>query len=162
MKEMKEAIKIGLTFGLTSGVITTLGLMIGLNSGTQLKLAVIAGILTIAVADAFSDALGIHISQESVNDSSQKEIWVSTISTFIFKFIFALSFIIPVIIFNLNTAMIVSIIWGIFLVTVASYFIAKATKQKPLHVIFEHIFISIVVIVLANYLGILINKIFLN
>ena len=56
---MKESLKTGITFGLTSGVITTLGLMVGLHSGTGSRIAVIGGILTIAVADAFSDALGI-------------------------------------------------------------------------------------------------------
>lgn len=38
--------------------------MIGLMAGTHSKLAVLGGILTIAIADAMSDALGIHISQE--------------------------------------------------------------------------------------------------
>ena len=54
-----------MSFGLTSGIITTLGLIVGLHSGTHSKLAVIGGILTIAMADAFSDALGIHVSEES-------------------------------------------------------------------------------------------------
>jgi vacuolar iron transporter family protein len=159
---MEKSIKVGLTFGLTSGVITTLGLMVGLNSGTQLKLAVVAGIITIAVADAFSDALGIHVSQESTNTSSQKEIWIATLSTFLFKFIFALTFVVPVILFSLQTAIIVSILWGLVLITSASYFIAKETKQKPLHVIFEHLLISGVVILIANYLGMFIHKIFLD
>ncbi|MBW2265656.1 MAG: hypothetical protein JRF28_05735, partial [Deltaproteobacteria bacterium] len=56
---MKHALKTGLSFGLTSGTITTLGLMVGLHSGTHSKLVVLGGILTIAIADAFSDALGI-------------------------------------------------------------------------------------------------------
>jgi vacuolar iron transporter family protein len=159
---VRQSIQIGLTFGLTSGVITTLGLMVGLNSGTQSELAVVAGILTIAIADAFSDALGIHVSQESTNTSSTKEVWVSTFSTFLFKFIFAMTFIVPVLIFPLKTAVIVSIVWGLLLITIASYFIAKQTNQKPFHVIFEHILISGIVIVIANYLGILINKVFLN
>lgn len=159
---MKKAIKVGLNFGLTSGVITTLGLMIGLNSGTHLKLAVIAGIFTIAVADAFSDALGIHISKEAENNSTSREIWAATISTFLFKFLFALSFAIPVIFLDLKIAMIICILWGTILIAGASYFIAKETNQKPFHVISEHLFISILVIIVANYLGILINKIFLN
>ena len=159
---MKRSIKIGLNFGLTSGVITTLGLMIGLNSGTHLKLAVLAGIFTIAIADAFSDALGIHISKEAENNSSSKEIWAATISTFLFKFIFALSFAVPVIFLNLKIAIIICILWGIILITFASYIIAKETNQKPLHVISEHLFISTIVIIIANYLGILINKIFLS
>ena len=54
---MKHQLKVGLSFGLTSAIITTLSLMVGLISGTESKMVVIGGILTIAIADAFSDAL---------------------------------------------------------------------------------------------------------
>ena len=64
---MKDSLRTGISFGLTSGIITTLGLMVGLHSGTHSRVIVIGGILTIAIADAFSDALGIHISEESKN-----------------------------------------------------------------------------------------------
>ena len=80
---MKHSVKTGLCFGLTSGIITTLGLIVGLHSGTGSKLVIIGGILTIAVADAFSDALGIHISEESENKHTAREIWQSTTSTFL-------------------------------------------------------------------------------
>ena len=79
---MNPAIKAGFSFGLTSGIITTLGLMVGLNAGTQSQVAVIGGIVTIAIADAFSDSLGVHVSQESENQHSTKEVWESTITTF--------------------------------------------------------------------------------
>lgn len=72
---LKGSLKTGLSFGLTSGIITTLGLMVGLHSGTHSKLVVAGGIVTIAVADAFSDALGMHVSQESENQHSSREIW---------------------------------------------------------------------------------------
>jgi hypothetical protein len=45
---MKLSFKTGLSFGLTSGVITTLGLMVGLHSGTHSRTVVIGGIVTIA------------------------------------------------------------------------------------------------------------------
>ena len=89
---MNGAIKKGLGFGLTSSVITTLGLMIGLHSSTHSRLVVIGGVLTIAVADSLSDALGIHISEEAETKNTQKDIWTATISTLFFKFIFAISF----------------------------------------------------------------------
>jgi len=41
---MRHSLKTGLSFGLTSGIITTIGLMVGLNSGTHSKLVVIGGI----------------------------------------------------------------------------------------------------------------------
>ncbi|MFN3301827.1 MAG: VIT1/CCC1 transporter family protein, partial [Patescibacteria group bacterium] len=89
---MNHSLKIGFSFGLTSGVITTLGLIVGLHAGTHSKIVVLGGILTIAIADAFSDALGIHISEESEVKHNLKEIWQSTISTFLAKFLFTLTF----------------------------------------------------------------------
>ena len=143
----------GFSFGLTSGIITTLGLMVGLHSGTHSKLIVLGGILTIAIADAFSDALGIHISEESENKHITKEIWQSTISTFISKFVFALTFVIPVLLFELSTAIVVSIIWGLLILSILSYRIAKEQKAKPWKVIAEHLIIALVVIVITHYLG---------
>jgi vacuolar iron transporter family protein len=54
----------GLSFGLTSGVITTLGLIVGLHAGTHSRAAVLGGIFTIAIADSLFDALGIHLAEE--------------------------------------------------------------------------------------------------
>jgi len=71
---MKHSILTGLCFGLTSAVITTLGLIVGLHSFSGSKLVVIGGVLTIAIADAFSDALGIHVSEEAENTHTSKEI----------------------------------------------------------------------------------------
>ena len=51
---MRHSLRIGFSFGITSAIITTLGLMVGLHSGTHSKLVVIGGVLTIAIEDAFS------------------------------------------------------------------------------------------------------------
>lgn len=157
---MKHSLKTGLSFGLTSGVITTLGLMVGLNSGTHSKIVVIGGILTIAIADAFSDALGIHVSEESENKHSLKEIWEATVSTFLSKFLFALTFVIPVLLLELSTAIIVSVLWGLLVLGIFSFVLAKEQKGKPWKVIGEHLFIAVVVIVITHYVGEWIAKIF--
>lgn len=143
----------GLSFGLTSGIITTLGMMVGLYSGTNSKLAVLGGILTIAIADAFSDALGIHISEESESHRTQKEVWESTFATFIAKLVFALTFVIPVLMFNLKEAVFVSIAWGLFLLGGISFFMARARKEAAWKVIGEHWIIALLVIFITNWLG---------
>jgi VIT1/CCC1 family predicted Fe2+/Mn2+ transporter len=150
---MRHSIVTGLSFGLTSGIITTLGLMVGLHSSTHSKLVVIGGILTIAVADAFSDALGIHISEESENVHTEKEIWVSTIATLLSKFIFALTFIVPVLLFELGNAILVSIVWGFSLLGILSYMISKEQKKNTIMVIIEHFFIASLVIVITHFVG---------
>jgi len=150
---IKHSLKTGFSFGLTSGIITTLGLMVGLHSGTNSKLVVLGGILIIAIADAFSDALGIHISEESEAKHTPREIWQSTISTFLAKFVSASTFIIPILLFPLSTAIMVSVVWGLSLLSVFSFYIAKEQKIKPWKVIIEHLVIALVVITVTHYVG---------
>lgn len=157
---MKHSHKVGLCFGLTSGVITTIGLMVGLYSSTHSKFVVVGGILTIAFVDSLSDGFGIHISEESENKHSKKEIWESTFSTFFSKLFVALSFIIPVLIFDLKYAIYVSVIWGFSLLGLLSYNIGKNEKEKIWFVILEHLLIAIIVVIVAYYIGQIISFIF--
>jgi len=157
---MRRAFKIGFSFGIPSGIVTTLGLMVGLNSITHSNLVVIGGILTIAIADSFSDALGIHFSQESESHLSHKDVWKSTICTLLSKFIFSSMFIIPVLIFERNIAIIISVMIGLYLIFLTSLTIARRRKDNPFKVISEHILIAIFVIFITHYAGILISNIF--
>jgi len=150
---MRGSIKTGVSFGLTSGIITTLGLMVGLNTGTGIRLVVIGGILTIAIADAFSDSLGIHIAEESSHRNGHKAIWEATIATFLTKLIIASSFVIPLLIFNLSTAIKVNIAWGFLLLAIFNYYLAKSKKENPWFVIGEHLLIAVIVIVITFFLG---------
>lgn len=147
----------GLGYGLTSGVITTLGLMVGLNAGTGSKIAVIGGILVIAVGDSMSDALGMHVSEESVGDAKNKDttadIWRATFSTFIFKFLVALLFLIPVFLLPLNYAVWASVIFGLAIIGVFSYIFAKQQGVKPSHVVLEHLGIAALVVFLTKLVG---------
>lgn len=150
---MKSSIKIGFGFGITSGIITTLGLIVGLDAGTKSKLAIMAGILVIAIADALSDALGIHIAKEYGEKSSERNVWVATISTFLSKFIFALTFILPFLFLEINHAVIVSIMWGFGLLSVFNIVLAKQRKINPFKVVGEHLLIATLVIILTYFVG---------
>lgn len=157
---MKHSIKTGLSFGLTSGVITTIGLIVGLGVSTSSKFVVLGGILTIAIADALSDAMGIHISEESRNKPQPRAIWEATISTFVAKFIFALTFAIPVLIFSINTAILISIVWGLLLLGIFSYSLAYSQKRKSWKIILEHILIALFVIFFTYLVGNWIKSVF--
>jgi VIT1/CCC1 family predicted Fe2+/Mn2+ transporter len=147
------SLRTGIHFGLTSGVITTLGLIVGLHAGTHSTLAVVGGVLTIAVADACSDALGIHISEEGEHVHSTREIWQTTIATLIAKFLMALTFLVPVWFCELATAITVSIVWGLFVIAVLSYQLARSQGVRPEKVIAEHLAIAVLVIALTHVLG---------
>ncbi len=150
---MKESWKKGFGFGLTSGVITTLGMIVGLHSIIASKFVIIGGILTIAFADALSDAMGVHISEEFESKHTTKDVWEATLSTFLSKLIFALTFIIPIWFLQLSDAIIVSVFWGLFIITVFSYYMATQQKEKPYKIVLEHLIIAILVVLLTHQIG---------
>jgi len=150
---MRHSLKVGFSFGLVSGIITTLGLIVGLHSSTHSRIFIIGGVLVIAIADALSDAMGIHISEEAENRHSAREIWESTLSTFLSKFVFALTFVVPIIALELNAAIWVCIVWGMFLITVFSIYLARSQQKKVSHIVAEHVVLAIVVIILTHFVG---------
>ena len=150
---MKASFKTGLSFGLTSGVITTLGLMVGLHSGTHSRAVVIGGIVTIAIADAMSDALGIHVSEESKNSGPTRQIWEATLATFMAKFVIAMIFVAPIVTRPLDQAIVISVIWGLLLLAGLSFFVARAQAIPPWKVIGEHLLIALCVVVITHAVG---------
>jgi VIT1/CCC1 family predicted Fe2+/Mn2+ transporter len=150
---MSISIRKGLSFGLTSGVITTLGMIVGVNASTSSRLAVIAAIVAIAIADAFSDSIAMHVSEESEGIHTKKDIWEATLATFLTKFIFALTFVIPIWLLPLDIAVVVDIIWGLSIMTTFNILLAQSQKENVPRVVFEHLVIAIIVVVVTYIVG---------
>lgn len=150
----------GVFFGATSGVITTIGLIAGLYAGTQSAVAVLGGIFVIAVADAMSDALGIHLAQEADPDSTSEHVWSATFSTFWTKFVVALSFALPLLWLPLRTAVIASICWGLLVIGLLSFLLAREQQNSILAVVLEHLGIAVAVIVVSHYIGVWVHSTF--
>ena len=150
---MSLSIKKGVSFGLTSGVITTLGMIVGVNASTSSRLAVIAAIVAIAIADAFSDAVAMHVSEESEGAHTRKDVWEATMATFMTKFLFALTFVIPIWFLALDIAVLVDIIWGLLIMTVFNIFLARSQEERVLRVVLEHLTIAIVVVLITYITG---------
>lgn len=155
-----DGARIGLFFGATSGVITTLGLIVGLNAGTKSITAVLGGILVIAVADSMSDALGIHLAEEADPATDHEHVWQATITTFLTKLVFALSFAIPLLLLPLGPAVLASVVWGMLVIIVLSYFLARSQDESPSLIILEHLGIAILVVVLSHFIGVWVARTF--
>jgi VIT1/CCC1 family predicted Fe2+/Mn2+ transporter len=158
---MSLSIRKGLSFGLTSGVITTLGTVVGINASTSSRLAVIAGIVAIAIADAFSDAVAMHVSEESEGIHSRGAVWEATISTFLAKFIFAMTFVIPIWFLALDIAVLVDLVWGLSIMTVFNILLARSQEERVLRVVVEHLAIAIVVVLITYTVGLSLSAIVL-
>jgi VIT1/CCC1 family predicted Fe2+/Mn2+ transporter len=145
---------------LTSGIITTLGLLVGLSRGTDSRAAVLAGVITIALADSLSDALGIHMSEESEGVHRPSQIWTSTFTTFAAKLVMALTFVVPVALLPLGTATIVAVIWGAVALIALSISQARGRGDDPVPVVLEHLVAGILVVVASYFVGTWISTVF--
>jgi len=97
--------------------------------------------------------LGIHVSEESEKKHTSREIWEATASTFFFKFIFALTFLIPILLFDLSIAVVIGVLWGLLALSFLSLQISKGGKTQRWKVILEHLGIALIVIISAHYIG---------
>jgi vacuolar iron transporter family protein len=140
------------SFGATSAIITNLGIITGLDTLSNPRLSIIAGMLVVALADNVADSFGIHIYQES-ECISGKEIWFATLSNFFTRIFVSLTFIIQVLMLPVKLAVPCSIGWGLALLAVMSYAIAKNRKVNPYSEMLKHILIAIFVIILSHFIG---------
>lgn len=62
-----------------------------------------------------SDALGVHVAEESKNHGNTNEIWESTLATFAAKFLIGRTFALPVLVMPLDLAVATSLVWGLSL-----------------------------------------------
>jgi len=113
----------------------------------------LVGIVVVALADAFSDAMGIHVSEEAEHEHTAREQWESALFTFVSKLFVALSFTIPITLLDLNTAILASVAWGLILIATFSITLAKSQGQNACKVTAEHALITLLVVLLAHYLG---------
>jgi VIT1/CCC1 family predicted Fe2+/Mn2+ transporter len=147
------------SFGATSAIVTSLAFIVGLSKNPNPRLAIIGSLLVIAVADNISDSLGIHIYQES-ELLDYKVVRSSTFFNFLTRFLVMLIFILSVAFLPIKYAVIFSIVYGISLLSILSYFIAREQKVNPYSAILKHDAIAILVIILSGFLGVWIVSIF--
>ena len=140
------------SFGATASIITNLAMIVGFRTGTDPKSTIISGILVVALADNISDSLAIHIHQEA-SGLAIKEVWFSTFVNFLTRILISMTFMGIILLCPIKVAVLLSIIWGLFILAYVSYTIAEDRKTSALSVISEHLLIAIAVIFFSNYLG---------
>lgn len=148
----------GISFGVTSGSITALGMIVGLDSATSSKLVVVIALVVMAVADGLADACGLHLATESEMEGgksrySSKEIWLTTAFTFLATCGVILTYAIPISLFPLEIAVPIDVAWGMLLLIIFNFYIAKIGKKRPIKIILEHILLAVFVIIISYWIG---------
>jgi predicted adenylyl cyclase CyaB len=101
-----------LAFGITSGILTTLGVLVGVNSATASQLSVIASVVSIAIADSCSDAFGMYMAKVSERGMPRHLALRFAFRTLIAKACLPLTFLLPLLTLPLNGAVWVDLAWG--------------------------------------------------
>jgi len=60
---------------------------------------------------------------------------------------------IPTVTFELSTAIMVSVIWGLCMLTILNYTIAKDKPENTWKIIIEHLAIALIVVIVIHYAG---------
>jgi VIT1/CCC1 family predicted Fe2+/Mn2+ transporter len=139
-------------FGSSAAIITDVSLIVGLGSARAGKGPILAGLLTIAVADNISDSLGIHLYKESEGYGQRLSLF-STILNFLSRLLISCTFIAIVLALPMAHAIIVGLIWGLLLIVLISYLLSRSNKDDPVREMVIHVLTAVIVIVLSRYLG---------
>jgi VIT1/CCC1 family predicted Fe2+/Mn2+ transporter len=139
-------------FGSSAAIVTDVSLIVGLGSARAGKGTILAGLLTIAVADNISDSLGIHLYKES-EGYDQRLSLLSTTLNFLSRLLVSCTFIAIVLLLPMAHAVYVGLIWGLLLVIFISYLISRSNRENPIKEMAVHVLIAVVVIALSHYLG---------
>jgi VIT1/CCC1 family predicted Fe2+/Mn2+ transporter len=146
--------KIGeLSFGITSGILTTIGLMTGVNAATSSQLSVVAAIASIAVADSLSDAFGMYMSKvsERGNDSGAAVRYAA--GTLVGKFIFPLTFIVPIFLFPLEIGIAIDLVWGGIALALLSAEQAIVSQSSVIKTVGRNLLLAAVIVILSAIVG---------
>ena len=146
-------------FGSSAAIITDVSLIVGLGSAQAGKGPILAGLLTIAVADNISDSLGIHMYKES-EGYGQRLSLRSTILNFLSRLLTSVTFIAIVVVLPTAQAVYVGLVWGLLLISLISYLISRSNHQSPVREVAIHVITALAVIVLSRFLGHEIAKLF--
>ena len=74
---------VNLSFGSTAAIVTSMALIFGLDAATATKSTIVSGLLIVALADNLTDALSMHVYEESHGRLLPREAFFATFSNFV-------------------------------------------------------------------------------
>jgi predicted membrane protein (TIGR00267 family) len=140
MKKKTELYLRNVIFGISDSLVSTVGLLAGIDVSGATRQGIILTGIVYAFVEAFSMAVGSFLSEKSVEDYESKNVREGgvgeqnaiTASIIMFVTFVVASFIpiVPYILFDLNTALWVSIILSVIALFIVGLVSAKITKSS--------------------------------
>lgn len=145
-------------FGMSSAIMTVMGIIVGLVSAKQPFSAVLGGIASVAIADSMSDALGVYTSKKSERGSSEKLAVRMAFYTFWSKLLFSSSFLVIFLIVPADYAVFISIVWGLTLLAFIHFLISYAQEEKIILNILKNVGLAVLIILISFWVGRLVKN----
>ena len=153
-KREKHGIQ-GMTFGAMDAIINVLGIVVGLGAIGD-RAIVVVGLLVAGIANSLGNAAGFHVSEETEGIHTRREVWLSTILSFSGTFAVTIILVLPLLFLSLSDAMVTSVMGGMAIIVLMGIFNGRQQghgRKATISLILEYVALSVVVIVIAYYLG---------
>jgi predicted adenylyl cyclase CyaB len=151
--------KVGeLAFGITSGILTTIGVLVGVNSATADRLAVVAAVVAIAVADSCSDAFGMYMARVSERGVAPKQALRHALGTLLGKAFLPLTFLGPLLVLPLDVAVWVDLAWGALALALLSAEQAVVEQRPVARRIARNLGLAVVIVANSILAGLLVAR----
>ena len=112
----------------------------------------VSALLIAAVADNLTDSLSVHMYQESER-LEEREAFIGTLTNFATRFIVCLSFVLIVALFREHAAAVGGIVWGMSLLSVLTYILARHRKVSAISELGKHLAVALVVVFVSKSIG---------
>jgi hypothetical protein len=142
------------SFGGTAAIVTSVALIVGLDAATATKSAIVSGLIIVALADNLTDALSMHIYQESEQRLPPRDAFAATFSNFIARALLSVTFILLVLLLPITVAVIASAAWGLALLVALTWALARERKVSFTTELFKHCTAAIAVIAASKAIGV--------
>ena len=145
-----------LSFGGTAAIVTSVALIIGLGAATATKSIIVSGLLIVALADNLTDALSMHVYEESRRRLHPREAFAATVSNFVTRLLLALTFVLLVVALPIGSAVVASAVWGLSLLVALTWALARERNVSFVTEAGKHVAAALAVILVSRLIGALI------
>lgn len=139
-------------FGSTAAIVTSLGLIVGFGGTGVSRATIVNALLVIAIADNISDSLSMHVYQES-EKLEARAAFRAMATNFLARLIVTLTFVAIVLLLPLSLVPPVALAWGVILLCVLSYALARHTAARPWREMAKHVGVALAVVAVSRVLG---------
>lgn len=144
------------SFGGTAAIVTSMALIAGLEAANAGKATVVGALLIAAIADNLTDSLSVHVYQES-EQMEQRDAFLGTVSNFATRLVVCMTFVAIVAVSWHHSAAAWGIVWGMALLSVLSYVLARERTVNAAAEVAKHVITAVAVVIVSEAIGHWIN-----